>query len=155
MYLQVFLTINQAGIEASLLNHQIINFFKEDPRVLVRESHEKKYKNLSQIQKKEVKRNLDKKKHNLEKIISRKKFQDFKELIFPFIFYEDIKKILQPKGWEATEIKQYLDYMMVLKEISDIKKYERGRVFTKDQIRRIKINNNNKKGKIFHQKIGL
>lgn len=109
----------------------------------------KKYKNLSQIQKKEVKRNLDKKKHNLEKIISRKKFQDFKELIFPFIFYEDIKKILQPKGWEATEIKQYLDYMMVLKEISDIKKYERGRVFTKDQIRRIKINNNNKKGKIF------
>jgi len=53
----------------------------------------KKYKNLSQIQKKEVKRNLDKKKHNLEKIISIKKFLDFKELIFPFIFYEDIKKI--------------------------------------------------------------
>ena len=111
----------------------------------------KKYKNLSQIQKKEVKRKLEEKKHNLERIISIKRFQEFKKTIFPFIFYEDIKKILQPKGWELKEIGRYCDYMSVLKKESDIKKFEsRGRRgFTKDQINRIKTLNKNKKGKTF------
>ena len=41
----------------------------------------KKYKNLSPIQKKEVKRKLEEKKQNLERIISIKKFQEFKKII--------------------------------------------------------------------------
>ena len=112
---------------------------------------EKKLKNLSKTERRKLKKNLKIKRDILEKIIIKERYQEFERMVFPLIFYEDIKKILQPKGWETDEIKHYFDYMNVLKKESEIKKFEtkRNRSYTRDQIDRIKTLKENKKGKTF------
>jgi len=113
---------------------------------------EKKLKNLSKPERKKLKNNLKIKKETLEKIIIKERYQEFEKKVFPRIFYEDIKKTLQPNGWETDEIKHYFDYMNVLKKESEIKKFEtkkRNRSYTRDQIDRIKTLKENKKGKTF------
>ena len=112
----------------------------------------KKLKNLSKPERKKLKNNLKIKKEILEKIIIKERYQEFEKKVFPRIFYEDIKKILQPNGWETDEIKHYFDYMNVLKKESEIKKFEtkkRNRSYTRDQIDQIKKLKENKKGKTF------
>ena len=112
---------------------------------------EKKLKNLSKTERKKLKKNLKIKREILEKIIIKERYQEFEKKVFPRIFYEDIKKILQPNGWGTDEIKHYFDYMNVLKKESEIKKFDtkRNRSYTRDQIDRIKTLKENKKGKIF------
>ncbi len=112
---------------------------------------EKKIKNLSHSERHKLKKSLSLKKDKLEKIISNKRYQEFEKIIFPFIFYDDIKKILSHKDWESQEIKYYYDYMMVLKKESDIEKFEtqKNRGYTIDQIKRIKNLSKEKKGKAF------
>ena len=112
----------------------------------------KKLKNLSKPERKKLKNNLKIKKETLEKIIIKERYQEFEKKVFPRIFYKDIKKTLQPNGWETDEIKHYFDYMNVLKKESEIKKFEtkkRNRGYTRDQIDRIKKLKENKKGKTF------
>ena len=105
--------------------------------------------------------------------LPRFRYQEFKKILLTvyskkqlkevnFDYFEEypyIKEILKLHGWETREIKDYYDYMFMVKDKrgrydfhlkKHLKKKRRlKRSYTKDQIDKIKTLNKNKKGKTF------